>query len=377
MPRSSALFLDIDCGTHYDGGSWTSPMPKPPTESINDPSFLNNLDKAMSNPEDVKICTLPVLDCQISEIPKRSPLDWRDNPSHLLGINMAITDAVYLDSIFERLYLGSPTFRAMLVSCPAGANLKSILWEPDNFHASYSFEYREVEVNFDLYTHANELKAIPLAVISHEYRHHYQETIKAAFSTDAPLELHHFFALCLAAEADAMCFGLICAYEVLLHEGNSPQKAQEIINNEAILLGDSLTKSFLKALQNSTSCHLTGEFSQIVIGDFITQSNELRDKYIRTYSEIYKAHMGHPLQAAETFYNSPYATTRPKNAHINGNGQLIIGDGQLSTDSKTTLSTSFRRLARMTYINKSGELMDRPYYMTGLTPQHFIKALSF
>lgn len=370
MPRGEHISLPPSCGHHQDGGEWVMPDSQP----IISPDFLSAVRYAISEGVGSLPCVLPDYRLNIREVPKRTPLCWKNSPpDDDYGRHYVIDDTVFIDGIFQALYSGSPTFRAMLIQAPSITKTPASLDEPKGFLAEYHFGRREVEINYDL-KYDSKLIATPFAVIAHEYRHRFQEEIKAAFSLDTPIALTHFFPLMLAAEADAMCFGLICCYETLLHQAYSPQVIEDILRREADYLGHEIVIPFIQETQ-ATSL-LSGDFSRAIVRGFLSTDDGLARNYIRNYTEFFREQTGNPLRFALA---PPALGTAPQDIKIiytDATGQLALDIAPAnSINSDKILRIYFERLARMAYMTQGNTVAERPNYMKTVSADDFLHVL--
>lgn len=167
------------------------------------------------------------------DVPKRTPFDWFRHPlTEAFARANVIEDAIYLDTIFKRLYCGSETFRALLALNPDVARIPAMVNLLKKNVGALDIKFEEVDINPEEIGR-DEKGYTGLWVIAHEYRHAFQlrqdATIFAGKSlAEAPnTSLKSFLALHRAMEADSNAFAATCLHEVLVHEGLSlPQIGQ-------------------------------------------------------------------------------------------------------------------------------------------------------
>ena len=159
------------------------------------------------------------------DVPKRTPFDWmRDPLTSAFARANVITDAIYLDTIFKRLYTGSPTFRALLAMNPDVARTPAMINLMENHPGAVRLAYNEVDINPTEFHH-DPNGYVGVWVIAHEYRHVLQLHRGASIwdngmpADDPTVPFRSFLALNRAMEGDSNAFAATCLYEVLRSEG--------------------------------------------------------------------------------------------------------------------------------------------------------------
>ena len=194
-------------------------------------------------PPPVKIIRLKDMDGDDEpgrDIPKRTPFDWFRHPvtEAFARANVA-SDAIYLDTIFKRLYNGSQTFRALLALNPEVAKVPAMINLLKKDTGAVIVGYDEIDIN-PTSMGRDESGHIGLWVIAHEYRHVFQLRRKAAIYeggtlADAPnISLRSFMALHRAMEADSNTFAATCLHETLISEGLMPFQIEEAMSGTAM-----------------------------------------------------------------------------------------------------------------------------------------------
>lgn len=313
----------------------------------------------------------------IFELPMRSPIDWQENPpDQVYAEQFLLSDALFLDSVFQRLYCGSPSFRAMLTHSPQVSETKSSLFEEKAILGEYVFHRREIELSREL-QHNKDLKIAPLVVVAHEYRHRFQEYMKSAFALDVPIELPYFFALSLAAELDAHCFALICAYEVTQHEGMTNTAFQNVLMKDSthLELDTGLIGAFTSASQGD---YQTGAFYHAMLQAFLSSPDGMALRYARQYSELHLALSGTTLGNAAICLTNPRFHSQSTNyGRIDSDGNFVITNASSSQrNNQAIVKDSLKRMAQMPYSQSDNCLVPRSLYMMGITITPFLSALT-
>lgn len=285
--------------------------------------------------------TLTVGDGGILEVPRRTPLDWRDNPiGPGYGRTFVEADAQWLDHIFQLLHQHSPTFRALINTNSYCAGYATTLTPFESHDGAVNKRYGEIDIHQKYL--GDDLSGLWMA--SHEYRHLWQESRKANIFMTL-MKFADYDALNFAVEADANAFAATCLYEVVTGTGRSLNEATSHFEKTAL---HHIWQKFLNAADGSRE---TAAFEA-----FLEKPNtHILESYRQKLRTAFSTVAGTKNVDQEYF-------------HITSNGGVYLVGPEIVRECPVNeyareAEDRFKRLKSMSYENQDGKIIDRHYYL--------------